>query len=480
MKPRLQSRYQSHWSHLQPPPGLTERESAIKFTTVEVHRTQVLTGCSTVVLRVVDNSERNKMDSKNLGVIFGPTLVRPRPTTAPVTYSSIAEYSNQAQLIEFIITYSKKIFDGILQSQDLGSASVVPYTDSGSIPKQPLSPEARDSEKPVNSLCLSTKEDIQTADSESTFSDSLTSPQNSQVHNASEKCDACQLDQELESISANTGIVSKTSGESLQSFHSDRESIGRRTPRSTNRPVSLPVDRFLLLASPPKERNGRIMGKVNSDECDRNPALDGMHRKDNPAVVCSKVGDFHLPTVQNPQVKESEQDGPAAKTTVAVPSALHERGVMSPNISGDVPACATQHSHPHTEPIRPGRQVSERRSSDSCPLTSVRAPRTLQPQHWTTFYKPHAPSGGVKGEGEKLVAPSTAVPLGTNCAPQGSVLSPVPDSENACARPAHQASKPQENSEEQVLPDVRPACQRPRLKRMQQFEDLEDEIPQFV
>ncbi|XP_060058094.1 rho GTPase-activating protein 29 isoform X3 [Erinaceus europaeus] len=432
--------------------------------------------------RVVDHSDKNKMDSKNLGLIFGPTLIRPRPSTAPITYSTIAEFSKQAQLIEFIITYSKKIFDGILQSQE------VRYTDTGYNPKQLLPPDSRDSEKSMNSLYLSTKEDIQTTDNEGRFSDSLTSFQNSEVQNTFGKCDTCHtdkkmnlpVDQELESVPAKMEIICKTSEESPLKFDSSRDSVGRRTPRSTNRPVSLPVDRVLLLASPPKETNGRNMAKVNSDKFGRNPALDGINRKDTTTIVCSKFDDFALPTIQKTREKECEQGDPAAKTAVAVSSALHERGVMSIRVSGDPPASATLHSKPHTEPVRSGRQVSERRSSDSCPLAPVRAPRTLQPQHWTTFYKPHAPTGGVRGGGEKLVTPSTAVPVGTNCAPQGLVWSPVSDSENACARPVHQISKPKENSEEHVLPDMHPTCQRPRLKRMQQFEDLEDEIPQFV
>ncbi|MBZ3880314.1 Rho GTPase-activating protein 29 [Sciurus carolinensis] len=73
--------------------------------------------------QVADCTKENKMDYKNLGVIFGPSLIRPRPTTAPVTISSLAEYSNQAQLMEFLITYSEKIFHGSPQPQvAMGSA----------------------------------------------------------------------------------------------------------------------------------------------------------------------------------------------------------------------------------------------------------------------------------------------------------------------------------------------------------------------
>lgn len=104
--------------------------------------------------RVVDHAEENKMNSKNLGVIFGPSLIRPRPTTAPITISSLAEYSNQARLVEFLITHSQKIFDGALQPQDVMCITGVfsPQVDQGCFPKPLLSPEERDPERSMKSL----------------------------------------------------------------------------------------------------------------------------------------------------------------------------------------------------------------------------------------------------------------------------------------------------------------------------------------
>lgn len=100
------------------------------------------------------------MNSRNLGVIFGPSLIRPRPTAAPVTISSLADYSNQARLVEFLITYSQKIFDGSLQPQDVAvwSTGVAPQVDQGGLPKPLLSPEERDPEHSMKSLFFSSKE----------------------------------------------------------------------------------------------------------------------------------------------------------------------------------------------------------------------------------------------------------------------------------------------------------------------------------
>lgn len=113
-----------------------------------------------LLCRVVDHAEENKMNAKNLGVIFGPSLIKPRPTTAPVTISSLAEYSNQARLVEFLITYSQKIFDGSLQPQDVtcNVGVVAPQADQGSVLKPLISPEERDVEHSMKSLFFSSKE----------------------------------------------------------------------------------------------------------------------------------------------------------------------------------------------------------------------------------------------------------------------------------------------------------------------------------
>uniref|UniRef100_A0A673V6B8 Rho GTPase-activating protein 29 n=1 Tax=Suricata suricatta TaxID=37032 RepID=A0A673V6B8_SURSU len=442
--------------------------------------------------RVVDHAEENKMNSKNLGVIFGPSLIRPRPTTAPVTISSLAEYSNQARLVEFLITYSQKIFDGSLQPQDVVVCSiggVAPHVDQGCLPKPLLSPEERDPEHSTKSLFFSSKEDMHTVESETKSFERATSFEESeQKQNALEKCAACLtdnklglfVDQELESASQKMEDVCKTSKPLTPKSDRETNSVERHPPRTKIRPVSLPVDRLLLLASPPNERNVRNMGNVNSDKLCKIPTFEGINKKDTPTVGCSILDGFEQSTLQSPQEKQWEQNGLTLKTTVTVPSVLQDRGLTSMRTTGSHPISAAQPSKPYSEPMRPARQVSGRRSSDSCPPAPVRAPRTLQPQHWTTFYKPRAPVGGVKGDEEKPAAPSPAPPPGTAPSPQGHLLRTMPDSENAPAAPVQPTRKPKESSEERDLPDVPPACPRPRLKRMQQFEDLEDEIPQFV
>ncbi|XP_053524205.1 rho GTPase-activating protein 29-like [Artibeus jamaicensis] len=441
--------------------------------------------------RVVDHSDENKMNSKDLGVIFGPSLIRPRPTTAPVTISSLTEYSNQARLVEFLITYSQKIFDGSLQPQDVAMCStgdVSPQVDQGCHPKPLLSPEDRDTEHLTKSLFFSSKEDMHSADGENKTLEPVASFEESEgKQDASEEWDACLIDnkvrlladQGLESAPEKTEDVLKISRPfTLKPDKETNSAVERGTPRAKSRPVSLPVDRLLLLANPPHERNGRNMGNVNSDKLCKNPTFDGV----NTPTLCCKFDGFDQQTLQNPGEKQDEPNGLNAKMALIVPSALREGGVTtSIRISGDHVVSATQPSKPCPEPVRSARQVSEGRSSDSCPAAPVRAPRTLQPQHWTTFYKPRAPAGSVRGAEEKPVASSPKVPPGSAHTCREHVLKSMSDSENAPAPcPLQPRSKPKENCEERDLPNVHPTCQRPRLKRMQQFEDLEGEAPQFV
>lgn len=61
--------------------------------------------------RVTEQSDENKMSASNLGIIFGPTLIRPRQTDATVSLSSLVDYPYQARVVELLITYYEKIFD---------------------------------------------------------------------------------------------------------------------------------------------------------------------------------------------------------------------------------------------------------------------------------------------------------------------------------------------------------------------------------
>ncbi|XP_051985467.1 rho GTPase-activating protein 45-like [Xyrauchen texanus] len=50
------------------------------------------------------------MSASNLGIVFGPTLMRPKPTGATVSLSSLVDYPHQARIIEALIIFQHNIF----------------------------------------------------------------------------------------------------------------------------------------------------------------------------------------------------------------------------------------------------------------------------------------------------------------------------------------------------------------------------------
>lgn len=61
------------------------------------------------------------MTASNLGIIFGPTLIKPRQANAEVSLSSLVDYPYQALIVELLIRHYQMIFDTTLSP--LGSTS---------------------------------------------------------------------------------------------------------------------------------------------------------------------------------------------------------------------------------------------------------------------------------------------------------------------------------------------------------------------
>ncbi|XP_051989675.1 rho GTPase-activating protein 45-like [Xyrauchen texanus] len=61
--------------------------------------------------RVSELEQDNKMSASNLGIVFGPTLMRPKPTGATVSLSSLVDYPHQARIVEALIIFQHNIFN---------------------------------------------------------------------------------------------------------------------------------------------------------------------------------------------------------------------------------------------------------------------------------------------------------------------------------------------------------------------------------
>lgn len=62
-------------------------------------------------LRVSEQAEENKMTASNLGIIFGPTLIKPQQTDAEVSLSSLVDYPYQALMVELLVRHFQTVFD---------------------------------------------------------------------------------------------------------------------------------------------------------------------------------------------------------------------------------------------------------------------------------------------------------------------------------------------------------------------------------
>ncbi|XP_058019314.1 rho GTPase-activating protein 45 isoform X4 [Ahaetulla prasina] len=68
--------------------------------------------------RIIELEDDNKMSSSNLGIVFGPTLMRPRPTQATISLSSLVDYPHQACIVEALINFYATIFESDGVSSD--------------------------------------------------------------------------------------------------------------------------------------------------------------------------------------------------------------------------------------------------------------------------------------------------------------------------------------------------------------------------
>ncbi|XP_076009103.1 rho GTPase-activating protein 45 isoform X2 [Genypterus blacodes] len=73
--------------------------------------------------RIAELEQDNKMSASNLGIVFGPSLMRPRPTGATVSLSSLVDYPHQARIIEALIVFYSSMFHSKASSPACHSAS---------------------------------------------------------------------------------------------------------------------------------------------------------------------------------------------------------------------------------------------------------------------------------------------------------------------------------------------------------------------
>uniref|UniRef100_A0A8C6Z2A3 Rho GTPase-activating protein 29 n=1 Tax=Nothoprocta perdicaria TaxID=30464 RepID=A0A8C6Z2A3_NOTPE len=444
--------------------------------------------------RVTEQSDENKMSASNLGIIFGPTLIRPRQTDATVSLSSLVDYPYQARMVELLITHYEKIFDISLQPLLSASQSEETAVTIGVA----LSTEEREPQQPRKSF-VAVKESILLAPSESRVSEAVSSVlESDNTKNAKEQEDASGTDLVTPICVLLGDPVSPTAERDDDSFVSVGEDscktnlfpvkpnrqitkVPLRVTRTKPaiRPVSLPVDRIL----PPcilNERNSRNAGAVSPEKLGRSPTIEEVSEvKSLPTVnTCCRLSCYDPQTLRKTWDKQYKQYDITARTAMIVTNVPQENRALESGTAGALSSsCSVSNnsvnailpSKPYSLSLRSAR-TTEGNGSDAHPLAAFRAPRTLQPPPGT-FYKP--PSNKSKQNEEGSSAKVCLQASASTVLPQDNAVKLAGGSALLPSDPIKNTSEQKTSSEDIHPADLKPAYQRLRPKRIQELEHRE-------
>uniref|UniRef100_A0A3P8XCR2 Rho GTPase-activating protein 29 n=1 Tax=Esox lucius TaxID=8010 RepID=A0A3P8XCR2_ESOLU len=380
--------------------------------------------------RVTEQAEENKMTASNLGIIFGPTLIKPRQTDAEVSLSSLVDYPYQALIVELLIRHYQMIFDAPLSPLPRPPAS----SRKGQGAQRRLSPREKEQQLSRHSKSLVDIKEVS----------DVWNPRGDRV---------------------------------LTRAHHTATRVHLRHPRSkfVSRPISMPVERLPKAAFGVDERNARNTaeheigaGTGSTEDVTRDQSIEEVLDDDKPK---SRAGNHYRSTfidtgtLRRTWDRQYKHYDRSAKIMTNLPTIDKEAEDSTDNFSKSVPPSSSLNSlgsggyttstvcpdRPYSLAVRPGRTL--RREGNVCEHSSVptafRPPRTLQPPPGT-FYKP--PSGSkLKGLGDAGLK---------SCAVMGLEVSVDEDTSPS--------SSPEDLSQE-----AKPVYQRLRPRRLQEFEHRE-------
>ncbi|OXB57936.1 hypothetical protein ASZ78_003922 [Callipepla squamata] len=471
--------------------------------------------------RVTEQSDENKMSASNLGIIFGPTLIRPRQTDATVSLSSLVDYPYQARVVELLITYYEKIFDVSLQpflstSQSEENAITVRVALSSEEEREPQ--QQRKSFLAVKEGVLIAASENRTSETTALFLESNNSKNTKEQGDTSvtehvslqlggTKSEGSGKSNSLPESSATDILDIHISAQKEQgndvnpSLEKDNHSfvspgeesckvnlipakpnrqitkVPLRVPRTkpTIRPVSLPVDRIL----PPcvlNERNSRNAGAASPEKLGRSPTIEEVSEvKALPAVNTScRLSCWDTQMLQKNWDKQYKQYDITARTAMIVTNAPQEYKALESGTAGALSSSCSNNSanailpsKPYSLSVRSGRTAADGSGPDAHPLAAFRVPRTLQPPPGT-FYKPPSKSEKSSVEQAKACAPTNA-----SSVLQQNTVKLARSSALPSANPGQSTNEQKTGSEDTHSTDLKPTYQRLRPKRIQELEHRE-------
>ncbi|XP_008275377.1 rho GTPase-activating protein 29-like isoform X2 [Stegastes partitus] len=356
--------------------------------------------------RVTEQAEENKMTASNLGIIFGPTLVKPRQTDAEVSLSSLVDYPYQALMVELLVRNFQTVF----------AVSPPPVCDisttSQASPK--LTPQEKSAKvyKRYSSVIPS--------------SHILDEMQEAQP--GTDRTEVSALDR-LNGIQTSSGEVQRSNlvfGRPSTTVSSMSPKVQLRTQRTRHisRPISMPLERLPTPAQISERNNRNTADNVDAGSAVRDTIAETIQEIPEPEKArqsgSSRVSTYYItPFIDTQTMQRRTWDRKYKHYDVTPRTAMIVANLPSASsgvqpVKATVPVTAgptvttasvvpTTSSvttifsrNAYTMPVRPvwtskrendtENSVSECSSSPNLLLT-LRAPRTLQPPPGT-FYKP--------------------------------------------------------------------------------------------
>ncbi|KAK1884750.1 Rho GTPase-activating protein 29 [Dissostichus eleginoides] len=363
--------------------------------------------------RVTEQSDENKMTASNLGIIFGPTLIKPRQADAEVSLSSLVDYPYQALIVELLIRHYQMIFDTPLSP--LSRTSPIEIDGPNRLTHQEKEQQLSRHSKSLGDIKEQSLKVYKRHSSIIPSSHLLAEvEENTPSLNGSdfEPVDEVDFEGFSEGLSPSSPETPKLGERGLcRSQHVAVARVQLRQPRNklSSRPVSLPAERIL--------NRGQVDEKNTRNSTDHDERKGGrfdqsIEEVDETENTKSRVGTHYRSTFIDTQTlrrtwdKQYKHD--VASKTVRIVASFPTEGTAldASNVSASVPNSSLSlgstistvfPDRPFTVSVRPNRIL--RREDNVIKFnpvaTTFRAPRTLQPPPGT-FYKP--PSGSKSKE----------------------------------------------------------------------------------
>ncbi|KAM5147779.1 rho GTPase-activating protein 29 [Mantella aurantiaca] len=448
--------------------------------------------------RVTEEVEENKMTASNLGIIFGPTLIRPRQTDATISLSSLVDYPYQARIVELLVTYYDKIFDVSREMVNPEKLVLAEDREPQQIRKSHSLPIGNENLTLSKRACSldETSLDFKGVEERESRSHSMSIVEENE-HNSSDherellqdssfealspvftvqgsKEQDCSLNSMAEGdIRSSTEDSAKASNSVSAKSYRQISKVQLRAPRvkSAVRPVSLPADR-LLPPSMLNEKNSRNVDVATSDQLGKSPIIEEVSETKPPSTLnsCHRLSCYDSQSYRKPWDKQYRQYDMTPRTAMIMTNVPQEIRTHDGS-----PTILSPHSMlpkvPSTSQLKPVTVTTDSSSTEPNPLSALRAPRTLQPPPGT-FYKP-PPQKTKPSEDTLLPLLADVASVKVQYQHNNNNVNLVVDSD-LVSETHGQGKTSQKTVSEEVSPsDVKPAFSRLRPKRVQELEHRE-------